>query len=545
MLTVADIRRWDADAVREVFHAATARAAVTATVSRELSTLTVFETWGGPTAAAATHANAAIRQDLDTHGAEAVVVAHAASRAADGIEHVQHELAALQTYAQDRQLAIDPLRDLIVPPPGILDFTSETWSAKLELQTFLDKVLDTANSINKQLANAINMADGDKPIPPGPHDSRPDVQQALSEGMPEDPQQFHAVWQQLTPEEKDWLYDKDHAIGNQPGMAFVDKDHYNRLYLDELSAAAQAERGRLVAAHPDWAVCPPPLLDDGVVPPDWPAWLKQWAEVNRRLDGYRAVRNGLRPHDGVPSFLGLIDADGHAAIAIGDPDHAKRDAVFIPGTNQDLRRWKFSDKKSTAMYTAALHADQHLEKTDVSVTTWMGYDRPMSLGEAAWPDRARSGGVPLDRFEEGLRASHVGPRAINTVIGHSYGSVVIGGAASDGHHLDADKVVAVGSPGMLVNRAADLQLDPGAAVYAMEAKNDIIKLGAGGLGLGFCPPDSPAFGATLLAADPGPAFVGVFPSVAAHSSYWDPGNIALGNLGAVIAGVQPPEIEHR
>ncbi|HTM85527.1 MAG TPA: hypothetical protein VL179_11640, partial [Mycobacterium sp.] len=327
MLTVADIQRWDADAVREVFHAATARAAVTASVSRELSTLAVFETWGGPTAQAARHANAAIRQDLDVHGAEAIAVARAASRAADGIEHVQHELAALQIFAQDRQLAVDPLRDLIVPGPGTVDFSSQMWAVTVELQSVLNNVLDTANGINNQLADAINMADGDKPIPAGPHDRRPAVQQALIEGMPEDPRRFHDLWDQLTREEKDWLYAQDHAIGNRPGMVFADKDRYNRLHLDELTAAAEAERDRLAAEHPDWAVRPPPLRDEDVVPADWPAWFNRWANVNRRLDGYRSVRDGLGAHDGAPSFLGLVDADGHAAIAIGDPDHAKRTAV--------------------------------------------------------------------------------------------------------------------------------------------------------------------------------------------------------------------------
>src|SRR5690625_5043649 len=115
MLTVADIRRWDPDAVRAVFHAAIDRAQITATVSREIGALQVFATWGGAAAQAAQHANALLRQDLDAHGVEAVVVAHAASRAADGIEHVQHELSALEIYARDRNLAIDPINDRLIP----------------------------------------------------------------------------------------------------------------------------------------------------------------------------------------------------------------------------------------------------------------------------------------------------------------------------------------------------------------------------------------------------------------------------------------------
>ena len=45
--------------------------------------------------------------------------------------------------------------------------------------------------------------------------------------------------------------------------------------------------------------------------------------------------------------------------------------------------------------------------------------------------------------------------------------------------------------------------------------------------------------AARLAADPGPAGPLGFPSIAAHSSYWQDGNVALRNFGAVIAGVLP------
>src|SRR5690625_1369618 len=542
MLTVADIRRWDPDAVRAVFHAAIDRAQITATVSREIGALQVFATWGGAAAQAAQHANALLRQDLDAHGVEAVVVAHAASRAADGIEHVQHELSALEIYARDRNLMIDPINDRLVPAGGAEDYTVDMSTAQRQLQPFLAKILDTANAINHQLAAAIDMADGDRPVPPGLHDNRPAVQQVLYAGLPDDPDELHDVWVMLTPAEKDWFYRRDPTIGNRPGVDFADKNHYNRRHLNELTSAAAAERARLAAEHPDWAAHPPILGQDHSAPPGWPAWSQRWAEINRTVDAYTAVQQGLSAQDGAPRFLAMIDAQGHAAITIGDPDHAKRTAVFIPGTGQDLRRWQFSDHKSTAMYRAALSADPRLRPQDLSVTTWMGYDRPMSLWEAARPDSAHSGAVALDRFEQGLRASHVGPRSLNTVIGHSYGSVVIGDAASAGHHLDVDKVVAVGSPGMLVDRAAQLDLDPGAAVYAMEARNDIVRWGAGGLGLGSCPPDDPRFGAIRLAADPGPSFAGVFPTVDAHSSYWDDDNIALANLGAVIAGVRPPAL---
>jgi len=70
MLTVADIDRWSAEAVREVFHAAVARGQATLEAARQLDSLSMFDTWEGAAAQACRHANASIRQDLDAHGNE-------------------------------------------------------------------------------------------------------------------------------------------------------------------------------------------------------------------------------------------------------------------------------------------------------------------------------------------------------------------------------------------------------------------------------------------------------------------------------------------
>ena len=74
-LTVADIDRWNADAVREVFHAAVARAQATLEAARQLDSLAVFDTWQGATAQARRHAGASLRLDLDAHGNESLLSA--------------------------------------------------------------------------------------------------------------------------------------------------------------------------------------------------------------------------------------------------------------------------------------------------------------------------------------------------------------------------------------------------------------------------------------------------------------------------------------
>ena len=177
-LTVADIDRWSAELVREVFHAANARGQATLEASRQLSTLAVFETWEGATAEARKHANASIRQDLDAHGNESLAVAQAAGKAADDIERVQSDLRALRHDATELHMTIDPLSNKVVPTPKCLP--TEALIAEMQLQPRLDKIIAEANAVDAELAAAINMADGDTAIPPGPHENRPDIQQALS-----------------------------------------------------------------------------------------------------------------------------------------------------------------------------------------------------------------------------------------------------------------------------------------------------------------------------------------------------------------------------
>ena len=370
-----------------------------------------------------------------------------------------------------------------------------------------------------------------------------DLKQGAGSGddvPPEDPKQFYDWWQSLSPAEKDRAYSNDHDIGNHPGMPWdpadhLGKDHYNRLHLPELVQQTQADVDQM--QHTLDELMTGRNADDGAIY----ALQSQLAAVRNHLQGYQAVETELNSTDGPRRYLGQLDEFGHGAIAIGNPDTATHNAILVPGTGQDLTTIGGADGKALAMYNAALQADASVRPPDVAVTTWIGYDRPMNLAQADFPDPARAGAADLDAFENGQRASHVGAPSIDTVIGHSYGSTTLGAAASGGHQLAADNVIAVGSPGMLVDHAGDLSLEPGGHVYVMRAQNDII--GAAGAATQWTlgpEPDKPGFGAIDLQADPGPAWPLRLPSTDAHSSYWAPGNKALLNMGSIIAGKPPP-----
>ena len=237
-LTVADIERWNAGDVREVFHAATSRAQAAFDAADGLATLPAFSTWGGETAQAAREAIGQTRKDLDAHGNEALAVANAARGAADNIERIKSELASLKADAEALGMEIDPVSGTVLPGPSVRN-PMEAELKQAQLQPRLNKIVAEANLVDTALANAINMAGGKTPVPPSLHSNDPDLQQVLNQPLPEDPNEFHDLWDTLSQEDKDFLYSRDHNIGNHPGMPFVDKDTYNQRHLDDLMQTTQ------------------------------------------------------------------------------------------------------------------------------------------------------------------------------------------------------------------------------------------------------------------------------------------------------------------
>jgi hypothetical protein len=130
--------------------------------------------------------------------------------------------------------------------------------------------------------------------------------------------------------------------------------------------------------------------------------------------------------------------------------------------------------------------------TPAAVVVWLDYDPPPGLdADAAQSPRAVAGAPRLAAFVNSL--DH---RDRVTLVCHSYGSVVCGHAASQ---VRAQSIVAIGSPGMDVETAA--QLHTKAAVWAALASDDPVALVpytmVDGYGHGQNPA-SPDFGAHVL-----------------------------------------------
>ncbi|GLY52708.1 alpha/beta hydrolase [Lentzea sp. NBRC 102530] len=208
-------------------------------------------------------------------------------------------------------------------------------------------------------------------------------------------------------------------------------------------------------------------------------------------------------------------ADVARRVAIvGDLATARDVVVVVPGSDVDVDRFD----RTVGRMAANLHAEAH--RDDLAVIAWLGYRTPQGLGvDAVTGSLARQGAERLADFVRALPS-----RVRVHVIGHSYGSVVVGLAA---HELDVADVVFTGSPGVRASSAAELGTR--ARVWVLRSSGDWMRFVPNvrlfDLGHG-TDPASDGFGATVLRFEGGK-----------HDTYYEPGTETLKALVG-IAGNQ-------
>ncbi|GLY80818.1 sugar transferase [Actinoallomurus iriomotensis] len=338
-------------------------------------------------------------------------------------------------------------------------------------------------------------------------------------GLPADVKRW---WDALTPDRRQsFLHGHAARIGALDGIPVVVRDRANRAVLSEQEIRLVEERDRVLASGR-------------------PGEAARLRDLEDRLGGLRAVRDRLAMQPSVdhprPYLLALdTEGTGRVVIAFGNPDTAANVATYVPGAKARLGNAEAHIRVADAIARSAWRAGS----SSTAVIAWAGYPAPRTLVNAMSRRFADAAAPRLHRFQDGLRVTHQGPRSHHTVIGYSYGSVVIGHAARDGV-LNADDVVFTAAPGVGAAHAGRLHLaavppgDTGYYVHATIARWDFIRA----LGLHGPQPAGRRFGATTFRSAPGtrgPWYLGGL-SREAHREYWTSDTPTLARIGEIVAG---------
>lgn len=195
----------------------------------------------------------------------------------------------------------------------------------------------------------------------------------------------------------------------------------------------------------------------------------------------------LRGLDPQETGVTVTEIDGALSVVVGDIDTADKVTTLVSGTG--------SSAPNGLRDSAALAG--RITCPGQATVAWHGYSAPDDLVRAADPASAVTGSRSLRRFQESLRQRN--PVARLSVVGHSYGTVVIDKATTSPESpLEADEIHLMGSPGMTARTAGDMNLnslDGHAEVHVHQADGDPINVIADlGLVHGSDPAD-PGFGA--------------------------------------------------
>ena len=569
VVTWGEVLRWSPEPLAELVGVLNNRYNQLIGCADELRATAMPEGWSGPAAnAAATKANQ-LADSAEELAAEGAMLRRAAGDVSDAITGVLNGVHEAQSLATAHEFRIGEDGAITGGPPPVCTADDPDGSVAAadnqrvvaELRDRIQEVLRSAEDVDNDFCSVLDR------ILPGhvidPASDRTDLAAAGNSGWAlgslsippppnASPADNAAWWATLSPNQRKVLTnDHPELIGPRDGLPSEARDAANKTQLDRTRADLASQRdgiqhqidGLRHTAGGDI------VLNDQAA---HDRLKEQLDDINGKLNGVDAIYDRLNhPHPGQPrAYLLALDpsGSGRAVIASGNPDTAANVATYVPGTGSELSKISGDIDRSDRMVKAA----QEAGSPSTAVITWQGYDAPSTLVDAASESYADNGKGKLDSFQEGLRESHAGAASHNTVIGHSYGTTLVGHAARDGG-LNADDLALVASPGVGTDNVSQLRLegvnqaDIGQHVHSTVAAHDMIKVTNVELApplsgqhldpLGPDPAD-PGFGGKVFTSDPGtegPWYEGGL-SGAAHSEYWNPNNKALDNMGRIIAG---------
>ncbi|KAB1503133.1 hypothetical protein F7230_06260 [Corynebacterium sp. 320] len=141
-----------------------------------------------------------------------------------------------------------------------------------------------------------------------------------------------------------------------------------------------------------------------------------------------------------PAPVSRIDTPTGPVVTVGNVESADRIITLVSGVGSSAE---------SMVRQKTIWAEQQVREAagrgeKLAVVAWHGYQAPKNLPEGFSQLPAKKAGPALREFQKGLRQKN--PHAQLKVMGHSYGSVVVGEAARD-KSFQADDIHLMGSPG--------------------------------------------------------------------------------------------------
>ena len=526
-------------------------------------------TWTGTAADAASTNLSGLSAQLDTTEEYTATMATLLRDAAAGVRDAQALLRAAEDVAARSRLMIgaDGSVSASSPPPLLgpqqMMLGEAPSPAMGEVADLVRRALAVAGEVDTQVTARLKAL---QTFPATASKELMDAGQlagvfdhAMIPAAGTDPAEVNAWWKALNASEQQHLiHEFPGQIGWLDGLPATARDEANRI---ALAGERQQLQGQLAGleAHQPPATVTGGRFGTGQFPnPAWQQWHNQVVTIQGELAGVAAVENGLAlgGHGGVPRayLLGFdTHGNGHTIVSFGDPGTADNTVTYVPGLGSKLTG-AFGDSSRAAALARA--AANFAPGKSVASIYWLGYNAPqLGLGQGlhnldvASTGDAIAGASALSRFQDGLQVTHQpGVPGHTVVLGHSYGSLVVGEAAARAGVHPSD-VIFVGSPGVGVNHASQLGISP-AHVWAGANINDPVPNlppadPAGWLnnysGHFGNDPTSPQFGGNDFAASSAPGTPSGFDplyyaTLKAHSSYWDPNSASLLNMAHIVDG---------
>ncbi|MFZ4515099.1 MAG: alpha/beta hydrolase [Acidimicrobiia bacterium] len=198
---------------------------------------------------------------------------------------------------------------------------------------------------------------------------------------------------------------------------------------------------------------------------------RRYSRARRTLSGLEALRAPFVSSDGASwerQFLAYVPetvmSSGRVVEVFGDLHSAHHVLIMVSGMNNSSSTFFSARNKLEQVVQLAMREHPNAQFAAIE---WMGYDSPdyvRSLGSRP----AVRGAAELRAFVDALELS---AGAQLTIVGHSYGSLVVSEALRQG--LGVHRAVFTGSPGVRAKHVDELLL-PSESVFAAANDRDLV-----------------------------------------------------------------------